>query len=292
MPHPRTWWLALRRWMSEKICASSNSPIPLLQQCPRLPHSPDCQTPPEPPSAPWTSSLHTWSLRRIMPTVWDACSRASPKGQCNKRAERLRSTAQTTVAPVWLSACRSFSLLVFVRRTSDYVSLAQPIPVRGTDTDTDYMYVRQAESPDSTDCCSAPCLGPRIFNLLCRMTRPWMVSCDLSGAKAAAGVRRKQGGSGDLEGVIRVRRTGGSDVLASGCANERSISRGLLRVPDTMKRVYWSKVTAWSISISPMWTENCLLLVLPQCYLPNKEPHSQPISQRAANDRPIPSSRI
>lgn len=69
------------------------------------------------------------------------------------------------------------------------------------------------------------------------MTRPWMVSRDLSGAKAAAGVRRKQEGSGDLEGVIRVRRTGGSDVLASGCANERSISRGLLRVSDTMKRV-------------------------------------------------------
>lgn len=55
--------------------------------------------------------------------------------------------------------------------------------------------------------------------------------------KAAAGVRRKQEGSGDLEGVIRVRRTGGSDVLASGCANERSISRGLLRVSDTMNEL-------------------------------------------------------
>lgn len=47
-------------------------------------------------------------------------------------------------------------------------------------------------------------------------------------------------------------------------------------------------MTAWSISISPMWTENCLLLVLPQCYLPNKEPHSQPISQRAANESTNP----
>lgn len=224
--------------VSEKICASSNSPCPQCpnpQQCPRLPHPATAKLP-RAPSAPGTSNLHTWSLRRLMPTVWVACSRAaSLKGQCEEKAEPLRTVAlhqlrsSTTeygrpLPAVSLRPDAPFSLLVFVRQRAITFRLLSRYRYRDSDTRTSYTLHNDQQSVailDLTDCCCAPCLGPRHFRKwLCRMTWPGRgVRCDLSAARAAAGVRRKQEGSGDLEGVIRVRRTGRSDLLASGCAN-------------------------------------------------------------------------
>ena len=142
---------------SEKICASSNSPIP--NPHPRPPpfcrRSQQCQTPrlPAAPSAP-ASNLHTWSLRRTMPNCWDRAAGQPPKGHFEAKAEPLRSTAVENNPP----CCPH------LRQTSDYVSLAKLIQP------TLHTISRAVAVPTR---CRAPCLGPRLFRaVMCRMTWP------------------------------------------------------------------------------------------------------------------------
>lgn len=120
--------------VSEKICASSNSPIPIPQQCPRHPHSPRLPDSQEPQArqGPRVSTRGTCGASCRLSGMRAAGQ--APRGNANKRAELLRSTAQTTVAPIWLSACRSCSLLR-LRQTSERLRFAC-----SADSSTRYRY--------------------------------------------------------------------------------------------------------------------------------------------------------